>query len=134
MIDRLKEKISKWKLEFHYTRNGKKNDKQLLFDAIEDGRFKLAKILITGKLKVHCKDASKATPLTLVCRVKNYENEQHRTEFVKFLLRNGARFDIEDKSKKCALDYVVDNDLEDIRKIFAEEFDDLLSQIFDYKL
>lgn len=96
-------------------------ENDILFEAIEDGKFKLAKILIAGLLGTSCRDSAYGTPLTVVCRVKSYKNEKERLDFVKFLLKEGARYDEKDFNDKSAIDYAVENDLYEIKDLFVEK-------------
>lgn len=113
----------------YYEESKSEGEKAVLFTAIENGKFKLAKILILGKLKVSCKDLSNANPLAVVCRVKHYTKENERLQFAKFLIKEGAQYQEKDLNNKCAYDYAVENKLESVLDLFVEDFEELLSSV-----
>jgi len=71
-----------------------------LHRAASQGHSKVVQLLVTscaGRIDLNPKDRSGNTPLHLAC-------EEDRAEDAKFLIRNGARIDVENKEEKTPFD------------------------------
>ncbi|VDI06612.1 Hypothetical predicted protein [Mytilus galloprovincialis] len=96
-------------------------EEELLFASINQGNFKMAKILIDGKINVNWRDYSDSTPLITICRTttRNQENDDI-VGFAQFLLDRGADLHLTDIYGKCAFDYADGNSLKRVIELFKE--------------
>ncbi|VDI26999.1 Hypothetical predicted protein [Mytilus galloprovincialis] len=99
------------------------DDERLLFAAINEGNFQIARSLVEGKVSVNCKDSSGCTPMIAVCRLLTTKNITNKTadivKFVTFLIEQNAFLHERDIFGRSALDYSCENDgNDDIRQLF----------------
>ncbi|XP_063435535.1 ankyrin repeat domain-containing protein 34A-like [Mytilus trossulus] len=125
----LKSMVKRWKKKALATKCGLNDDEQLVFKAISEGKFRLARILIERNVNVNCTDNDDRTPLITVCRLKNIQiKEKDRLRFVKFLLnQEGTVLNSTDVFGKQALDYASENKLQPVVTVIA----DTIENIFD---
>ncbi|VDI46022.1 Hypothetical predicted protein [Mytilus galloprovincialis] len=105
-------------------------DAQQLFKAISEGRLRLARILIEGKVNVNCKDCNERTPLIAVCRLNNnIIDEETILHFVQFLIKEGAIIHSTDVFTMQALDYAKKNGFHQVIAAILETVLDVLDMI-----
>ncbi|VDI48551.1 Hypothetical predicted protein [Mytilus galloprovincialis] len=104
-------------------------DLEMLFTAMDNGRYKLAKILILGKLSVNCKNSDHATPITVLCKNYSSSNEEERLKFIKFLLKRRAKLNIKDIHGMDASDYIKQNSLQKVIQLVDENLEELISLV-----
>ncbi|VDI13023.1 Hypothetical predicted protein [Mytilus galloprovincialis] len=104
-------KNSKWR---HEARKRKESrTKKEVFNAIAEGYFMLARILINGRFDINCKNSYDESLLITLCRTSTNENEE-KLCFVRFLLKEGASVLPKDNFGRTALYYAKRNGLQKI--------------------
>ncbi|VDI48553.1 Hypothetical predicted protein [Mytilus galloprovincialis] len=104
-------------------------DLEMLFTAMDNERYKLAKILILGKLSANCKNSDNATPITILCKNYSSSNEEERLKFIKFILKQRAKLNIKDIHDMDASDYIKQNSLQKVIELVDENLEELISLV-----
>ncbi|VDI10575.1 Hypothetical predicted protein [Mytilus galloprovincialis] len=120
-LTKCKEKIDSLKNLSSASKYKVDDEEELLFASINQGNFKMSKILIDGKINVNMLDYSDSTPLITICRrtTRNQENDDI-FEFVEFLLYRGANLHLTDIHGKSAFDYADGNNLKRVKELFKK--------------
>ncbi|XP_071166209.1 ankyrin repeat domain-containing protein 34B-like [Mytilus edulis] len=127
----LKSVVKRWKKKALTTKCALNDDVQLVFKAISEGKFKLARILIERNVNVNCTDNVGGTPLIAICRLKNIRlNEKDRLRFVKFLLNEeDVILNTTDKFGKQALDYASENELQPVINVIVDSMENIFDNV-----
>ena len=109
----LRARIMKWKRNKSagkHTTNDEFSD--LLFDAIYENNFELAKTLINGgKVDVNIKNDCGDTPLIAVCKETTLKTEEEAVKFINYLWQSGSKFKKSNDVGKTAMPYAKSNGL-----------------------
>ncbi|XP_063435538.1 ankyrin repeat domain-containing protein 34A-like [Mytilus trossulus] len=126
-MENFKAKVNKWSHKAFCSKNANDKDAQLVFKAISEGKLRLARILIEGKVNVNCQDSDGRTPLIAVCR-SNYNiiDEESILHFVQFLIKEEAIINSTDVFCMQALDYATKNGFHQVKEVILGTLLDVL--------
>ena len=126
-MENFKAKVNRWSKKAICSKYANDKDAQLVFQAISEGKLRLARILIEGTVNVNCKDIDGRTPLIAVCTLNNnIMDEETILHFIQFLIKEGAIINSTDVFCMQALDYAKNNGFHQVIEVIIRTVLDVL--------
>ena len=129
-MENFKAKANRWRRKALCSKYAQNVDAQQVFQAISEGKLRLARILIEGKVNVNCQDGYGRTPLISVCNLnKNITDQETILHFVQFLIKKGAIINFTDVFSMQTLDYSTKNGLYQVTEVILGTVIEVLDNI-----